>query len=137
MQRIWTGMILALIGLAGPAVAADAMSRMQLSNLRATRASLEELRDQWQQVEVPETEFTDFRAQMHVHSHWRTIAWPRLRRLFRRLSDCQSQVIMFNDLHRLTMISSSMAIRMRDGVLRFREPKRRLAVPQSQPARTV
>jgi hypothetical protein len=75
----------------------DAFSRMQLEKLRAVRASLESLRDQWQAVTPIESELKDFRAQIHVHSHFSHDSQGSIEEIIQAAKSCNTQIIMFSD----------------------------------------
>jgi hypothetical protein len=75
----------------------DAFSRMQIGKLRATRSALESLRDQWQAIDSPESEFSDYRAQAHVHSHLSHDSNGTIEEILEAAKACNSQVILFSD----------------------------------------
>lgn len=54
-------------GIDTPLACADALERLGLDKLKATHESVEALKRDWEKVSLP-SDFTDFRAAMHVHS---------------------------------------------------------------------
>lgn len=78
-------------------IGADAFDRMKLSKLRATRAALDVLREEWQEVQSSEIEFRDFRAQMHVHSFLSHDSVAPLEEIVEAARACNAQILMFND----------------------------------------
>lgn len=68
-QTLWiTLLALALAHGGSTPAAGDAIERMQLDRLKATQQAVEQLRDEWQEVKHS-TDYTDYRAAIHVHSH--------------------------------------------------------------------
>ena len=76
---------------------ADALDRMRLPQLRAARASLEALRAERQEVKQPKSEFHDYRAQIHVHSHFSHDSVATIEEILAAAKACGSQVILFSD----------------------------------------
>lgn len=75
----------------------DALSRMQISYLKATRSSIEELRDQRQEIRSVNSEFQDFRAQIHVHTHWSHDSNATIEEIMEAAKSCNTQVLLFSD----------------------------------------
>lgn len=76
---------------------ADALDRMRMSNLRATRASLEALRAERSDVDVPASEFRDYRAQIHVHSAFSHDSVAPLDEILAAARTCKAEVLMFSE----------------------------------------
>jgi hypothetical protein len=76
---------------------ADALSRMQISLLRATRSSINELQDQRQEVPSADREFQDFRAQIHVHTHLSHDSNATIEEILEAAKKCNTQILLFSD----------------------------------------
>ncbi|MBX3423716.1 MAG: hypothetical protein KF752_19335 [Pirellulaceae bacterium] len=95
-ERQWLMMMVAVFVFTSPALG-DATSRMQIGQLKATRAALEALRDEWQAVSAPPGEFRDYRAQLHVHTHFSHDSRSPIEEILQAAQECNTQVLMFND----------------------------------------
>jgi len=78
-------------------VHADAMQRLRKERLKAVQASVAALQAERRPVELEPGEYTDFRAQLHVHSKLSHDSRSELSEVIAAAKTCGSQVIMFSD----------------------------------------
>ncbi len=97
-MRVVRGWILLIVLLAAPGSAlGDAVERMKIAHLRAVHASLNALRDERQEMAVPKSEFQDYRAQVHVHTHFSHDSEGSIEEILKAAKACDTQVILFTD----------------------------------------
>lgn len=76
---------------------ADAIERLRMERLAAVHASVEALQAERKPVEIAPSEYTDYRAQLHVHSKLSHDSRAELAEVIAAAKTCDSKVIMFSD----------------------------------------
>jgi hypothetical protein len=95
VEFAWLGAAFIAIG-AVQVSAADALERLQPARLKAVRESVESLRAQWRPVES-KSGYGDFRALLHVHSHWSHDSRGTLDEVVAAAKATGTSVIMFTE----------------------------------------